>query len=224
MNDFNTGRNVLTLRTAAARAHVAPTNDADAQQSIALLEEVNRFTSIFKKTNGFSEYHPCLMANTVACAQSIVQHRPLASVRGNGRMATVSDHMRSIGHGMKRASKSIAQLYDLDLVWKVDPRTGAAYPFVNGDMPRSSVILAELKAILNERAKYANDRVIRKSTRDRLLLKRDWTDSKIIAYTIELLSRLFAAAMADEQRAELVDGDKRGRLIAAMDTIRMMPA
>lgn len=224
MNSFKKGLNTQIVRTAAGAAYLEPTNNAVADHAIMTLQKVNAFIGHFKNTNGFSAFHPSLIANTVTNAESLVLGRSLSNTRGFGRISTITDHILNNGCGMIRAAKAIEKMFDLDAEWVLDERTHISYPLVRDALPKSSKIMRELVYILEERGKFADDKRIRKSTRDRLLLKGNWTDNRLIGYTLEWLSRAFAFQMDAEVRTRLVTGDKNTSLKAAMDTLRFLPA
>lgn len=224
MNKFKAGLNNQIVRTTAGASYLAPTNNEQATRSLQVLDKVNAFIGHFTNTNGFSEYHPSLITNTVVTAQSLVTGETLTQTRGHGRLATVTDYVLNNGCGMLSASLSIEKLFGLSAEWIKDERTGICFPIVKGGLPKSSTVMRELGYILDERAKFADDKRIRKSTRDRLLLKTNWTDSRLIGYTIEWLSRAFAYQMDSEVRASLIKGDRNTSLKAAMDTLRFLPA
>jgi hypothetical protein len=224
MNNFTSGLNTQIVRTAAGSSYLAPSNNEKASDALAALGKVNAFISRFKNTNGFSEYHPGLIAITMTNVQSLVTGESLSATRGYGRVSTVTDHILSNGCGMARAGQAICDLFELQVTWVKDTRTGITYPMVENGLPKSNRIMKELKFVLSERSKFADDLVIRKSTRDRLLLKSNWNDSRLIGYTIELLGRAFAYQMDSEVRTALVKGDNHTSLKAAMDTLRFAPS
>lgn len=224
MSKFNNALADQVLRTAAVQAHLRPGVDKNAQGTLNLLHKANTFMEKFKRTNGFTQYHPAFIAQFMTVADSLVTGRTLSVARGNGRMATVTDFGRNNGCGLRRAGDSIFKLFDLEVEWVKDERTLISYPLILGGLPKSRSIFEELQLILNDRDKYEGERRIRKTTRESLLLKPHWNTSNIIGYTIEALARSFAFELDAETRKDLVLGSERESVEAAFKTLRFANA
>ena len=236
MTTFTESLSRQSARLAVTTHTLAPTLDDEASRSLTLVNKVNEFLAEYQGSRGFSEYHPAFVVQMTTAMGSLELHKPLSLMRGNGRIATVIDHTKNTGNGMRRCADSLVnallhqvevmrqngdvelnQPIPLDFHWIADNRTKISYPEADR-LPKSTHVMAVLQSLLDSRRGLEGVR-LSKEVRKNLLLTKGWTEAKIISYTIELLARAFAYKVDPDKRLNLVEGDVKTSLEAAFKSL-----
>jgi hypothetical protein len=222
MSDFN---NALALIKQRHMALTTFTPRANEESQIVLERAQNRLAQFVEdnqyKQNFDSTLHPAAFLNVETLAHSKVKGQSVAQARGHGALSTVVDKTRSIGHGFRHSAPRILNFLELvepdeDITYTVDQRTGVTYPVFDLVEPTNQTF-SKLKDLLTERTNLINrqaeergmyksreQRALEKEEKERLLILPNWSQQKIIEYSIEAVSRIVVQAMDSGAREELV--------------------
>ena len=234
MSSFTSALATQELRQTAVAAYVQPMTNQAAQHSLIAAEKVNAFLAPYAKRanriKGFTPLHPAFFHQLYSTLIALEYGASLARARGDGRLATTVDQVRSIGTGFGKSIGAIERFLKFD----TDPAERrfiskrslkATFPIAD-QLHRSSDVFMTLIEKLDARRVLIRDHEkhgtkLSKEDRDNKLIYGKWDEAKIIEYSIEYMARSFAIAMTDEVRHKLVtDGPEGFSLKQAMDTLK----
>jgi hypothetical protein len=240
MSNFSNALATQTLRLSSTVSAIAPANNAAAISALVGAEKVNMFLEPYarkgKKIKGFTEFHPHFFQVLYSNLVALEYGASLARARGDGRLASSVDQVKSIGNGFGLAMKSIERFLQIE-DGTTDKETikkrnlVAVFPTMQ-HLHRSGDILSNMIVRLGVRRNAieymeAGGR-IDALTKKSLLIGGRWDEARIIEYTIEYLSRAFAYALSEDVRHKLVAQGTEGiSLREAMDSLKprfLLPA
>ena len=203
----------LGQRAYLAANHLSSKSDLVSQNKVALLQtRVQEFIQSCAGRPNFSAHHPALFISVDSLVDSLVNHCSATQARGNGRIATITDHIRTTGSGLRTALPSIRKFLGQQqpIDWHVDRRTGLSFP-VDEKVTRTHVTISQLYDKLEDRKRLIEDHAKNgtkpsKEEARQYLLGTSWDAGKILSYTIEGAARSVAFAMPSDSRAELING------------------
>ena len=211
------------------REHVQPSNKADA----VIVERLNRQLTFLNKHSGFNGFHQChvgMFPTTENICHSLVKGISQSKARGNGRVASILDSTRSIGHGFRSGAASLIKFLGIPegfISFEVDPRSKIALPVSAAVIPSRQIFETLDAKLMLRRARMVelleNEQRPNKQDGEELLLRNNWNEHNITSGVIELTSRWFANAMSPDCREQLVM-DITMPITDALDSIPMLKA
>jgi hypothetical protein len=211
MSDFNSAFLTQQQRLSIAKASL-PSDNIAAYDSLIRADKVTDLLKPFlgRSVPGFTEYTPACFQQIFATAFAVDSKTSLAKARGDGRLATAVDHIRSIGNGFRHNVRSIERFLRIDeaeLVYSKKQHFKATMPEIT-DLYQSAYYYGQMEKALVLRAKAtASGEKLSKEELQLHLLTPGWTEDKILQYTTEYIARAFAKRMPDSERSGLIQGD-----------------
>lgn len=212
MSDFNSSLVTQLQRLSITKASL-PTDNRAAYESLLRADKVNELLQPFLGRNvpGFTEHTPACFQQIFSTAFAVDTDTTLSYARGDGRLASTVDHIRSIGTGFRanvRALEAFLGIEEADLEYdKTRQRFKATMPVVT-DLYQSAFYYDRMEKALAEREKASKSgKKLSKEQRQLHLLTPGWTEDKILQYTTEYIARAFARRMPNVDRHGLVAGD-----------------
>jgi hypothetical protein len=209
MSNFDSALTNQMARLATAR-RALPTENKAAYESLARTDKVLDFLQPYLghagDVQGFTQHTPGFFQHVYATLVAREFKESAAKTRGDGRLASAIDNIRSNGNGLNKAARSVEQFLGLEpskLNYTAENHFKLTLPEVDV-LPKSGDVFRVMEARLQERAREAKAGGLTKEKKKELLLTPGWTESKIIEYTIEYLSRAFVFKMEDDVRHDLV--------------------
>jgi hypothetical protein len=210
MSDFNSAFLTQQQRLSIAKASL-PSDNIAAYDSLIRADKVIELLQPFlgRPALGFTEYTPTCFQQIYATTFAVDTSTSLAKARGDGRLATAIDHIRSIGTGFRKSVRSIELflgIEEAELVYSKKQNFQATMPEIT-DLYQSAYYYGQMEKALVERDKAATSgRKLSKEELQLHLLTPGWTKDKILQYTTEYISRAFAKRMPDAERRGLIQG------------------
>ena len=223
MTEFNNAVADQIIRLSAVEAHVPAKRNVKAQQAIIRSNKVADFISRYvsktgESSRGFTRFHPAFIQQMYNTLVALEIKSTLAQARGDGRVATGVDNVRSIGSGFHHAAPAIHEFLGLHTDFQLETvRKGALHISVPvaEQLEKSNQVFTRLQQriahrdMLTKMSRAEKRRVLDDDMRHDLLLTGAWNSGKIIEYSIEYMARAFANAVNPDLRNELVRGDSR---------------
>ena len=211
MSDFNSAIAIQNQRLGITKAAL-PTDNAAAYAALLRADKVNELLMPFigRNVEGFTEYTPSCFQQVFATAYAVDKDTSLSRARGEGRLATAVDHIRSVGTGFRKNVRLIEQFLGIEestLIYNKRQYFRATMPEVT-NLFQSAHYYNRMETSLAERENAAREgSSLSKEEKQRLLLTKGWTVDKIRQYTTEYISRAIAHRMPKTERHELLFGD-----------------
>jgi hypothetical protein len=211
MSDFNSAFLTQQQRLAITKASL-PSENIAAYDALIRADKVTDLLKPFlgRPAPGFTEYTPACFQQIFATTFAVDTNTSLTKARGDGRLATAIDSIRSIGSGFRhnvRAIEHFLRIEESELVYSRKRDFQATMPKIS-DLYQSAYYYGQMEKALVERDKAATSgRTLSKEELQLHLLTPGWTKDKILQYTTEYISRAFAKRMPDAERSGLIKGD-----------------
>jgi hypothetical protein len=229
MSNFTEALTKQMQRLSLVKAQAVEDKNVAAYEALVradkVLELLTPYLGREGQVTGYTEHTPACFQQVYATLVAVEDKKTLAQARGDGRLSTVVQKIRSTGNGFRRTVRQIEQFLGItgsELVFVKSGDFHATLPEVT-DLMTSGSYYARLDRQLRERDRLINSgEVLSDEQREQYLIGGRWDATKIAEYTTEYIARAIAKRMDAQQRKSLISGDTT--FATALDSLGLIKA
>jgi hypothetical protein len=177
---------------------------------------------------GYTKHTPGCFQQIYATLVAVEDKKTLAQARGDGRLSTVVQNIRSTGNGFRRTVRQIEQFLGVTESELVHVKSGA----FNATMPEVTDLLTSgsyyekmKEGLHNRQERIDSGEELSDEECEHLLIGGKWDTTKIVEYTTEYIARAIAKRMDPNQRTALISGETTfANALDSIGLIKQLPA
>jgi hypothetical protein len=172
---------------------------------------------------GYTEHTPGCFQQIYATIIAVEDRKTLAQARGDGRLSTVVQNIRSTGNGFRNSVRQIEQFLGIEHAKLEHVKAGdfdATLPEVTDLLTSGSYYELMKESLRSRQDRIDSGEKLSKEEREHLLIGDRWDATKIVEYTTEYIARAFARRMDSQERKSLISGD--ATFATALDSIGLI--
>jgi hypothetical protein len=177
---------------------------------------------------GYTKHTPACFQQIYATLIAVEDKKSLVQARGDGRLSTVVQNIRSTGNGFRASVRQIERFLGIEPAELEFVKAGefkATLPVVT-DLLTSGSYYDRMDRGLRDRQRLINSgEELSEEQCEEYLIGGKWDATKIIEYTTEYIARAFSRRMDGGQRSALIGGG--GSFEVALDSlglVKQLPA
>jgi hypothetical protein len=232
MSKFSEALTKQMQRLSIIKAQAAEDKNVAAYEALVradkVLELLTPYLGREGQVTGYTEHTPACFQQVYATLIAVEDKKSLAQSRGDGRLSTVVQNIRSTGNGFRQTVRQIEQFLGIAESELVFVKTGdfhATLPEVT-DLLTSGSYYEKMKIALHERQEKIDEGAkLSDEECQHFLIGGRWDAAKIVEYTTEYIARAFAKRMdADHRKALISGGASFENALDSLGLIKALPA